>query len=212
VSESKLREQICEFGRSIFDRGLTAGSSGNISVRADDFWLMTPTNVSLGRLDPARLSKIDAQGKLLSGDPPTKELPLHLSVYEVRKPAAAIVHLHSIYSVAVSVMKNVDPKNAIPPLTAYYVRKVGRLPVVPYHRPGDPKVADAIRSLADRHAAVLLANHGPVVSGASLDGAVNAIEELEETAKLLLTLGDRPVRPLDETQIEELRRVFGAEW
>jgi ribulose-5-phosphate 4-epimerase/fuculose-1-phosphate aldolase len=212
VSESKLREQICEFGRSIFDRGLTAGSSGNISVRADDFWLMTPTNVSLGRLDPARLSKIDAQGKLLSGDPPTKELPLHLSVYEVRKPAAAIVHLHSIYSVAVSVMKNVDPKNAIPPLTAYYVMKVGRLPVVPYHRPGDPKVADAIRSLADRHAAVLLANHGPVVSGASLDGAVNAIEELEETAKLLLTLGDRPVRPLDETQIEELRRVFGAEW
>jgi 3-dehydro-4-phosphotetronate decarboxylase len=212
VNESKLREQICEFGRSIFDRGLTAGSSGNISVRVEDGWLMTPTNVSLGRLDPARLSKIDAQGKVLAGDPPTKELPLHLSVYQVRKPAAAIVHLHSIYSVAVSVMKNVDPKNAIPPLTPYYVMKVGRLPVIPYHRPGDPKVADAIRSLADRHAAVLLANHGPVVSGPSLDGAVNAIEELEETAKLFLTLGDRPVRALDEAQIEDLRRVFGAEW
>lgn len=212
MNESKLREQICEFGRSIFERGLTAGSSGNISARVDDFWLMTPTNASLGRLDPARLSKIDAQGKLISGDPPTKELPLHLSVYEVRKPAAAIVHLHSIHSVAVSVLRNVDPANAIPPLTAYYVMKVGRLPVVPYHRPGDPGVADAIRALADRHAAVLLANHGPVVSGPSLDGAVNAIEELEETAKLFLTLGDRPVRALDEGQIDELRRVFGAEW
>ena len=212
MTESKLREQICEFGRSIFDRGLTAGSSGNISVRLDDGWLMTPTNASLGRLDPARLSKIDNQGKLVSGDPPTKEVPLHLSVYEVRPPAAAIVHLHSLYSVAVSVLKNVDPKNAIPPLTPYYVMKIGRLPVVPYHRPGDPKVADAIRSLADRHAAVLLANHGPVVSGPSLDGAVNAIEELEETAKLFLTLGERPVRALDEAQIDELRRVFGVEW
>lgn len=212
MNESKLREQICEFGKSIFERGLTAGSSGNISARVEDGWLMTPTNVSLGRLDPARLSKIDAQGKLLSGDPPTKELPLHLSVYQVRQPAGAIVHLHSVYSVAVSVMKNADPKNAIPPLTPYYVMKVGRLPIVPYHRPGDPKVADAIRALADRHAAVLLANHGPVVSGPSLDGAVNAIEELEETAKLFLTLGDRPVRTLDDNQIEELRRIFGAEW
>ena len=212
MSESKLREQICEFGKSIFDRGLTAGSSGNISVRIDDGWLMTPTNASLGRLDPARLSKLDRNGKLVSGDPPTKEVPLHLAVYDVRKPAGAIVHLHSVYSVAVSVMKDVDPTTAIPPLTAYYVMKVGRLPIVPYHRPGDPKVADAIRALADRHAAVLLANHGPVVSGANLDAAVNAIEELEETAKLLLTLGDRPVKALDETQIDELRRVFNAEW
>ena len=212
MSEAKLREQICRLGRSIFDRGLTAGSSGNISVRVDDGWLSTPTNVSLGRLDPARLSRLDAQGRLVSGDRPTKELPLHLSVYEVRKPANAIVHLHSTYSVAVSVLQNVDAANAIPPLTAYYVMKVGRLPVVPYHRPGDPNVAGAIRALADRHAAVLLANHGPVVSGASLDDAVNAIEELEETAKLFLTLGDRPVRALDDAQIDELRRVFGAQW
>lgn len=212
MSEAKVREQICQLGRSIFDRGLTAGSSGNISVRVDDGWLSTPTNVSLGRLDPARLSRLDAQGRLVSGDRPTKELPLHLSVYEVRKPANAIVHLHSTYSVAVSVLQNVDAANAIPPLTAYYVMKVGRLPVVPYHRPGDPNVAGAIRALAERHAAVLLANHGPVVSGASLDDAVNAIEELEETAKLFLTLGDRPVRALDDAQIDELRRVFGAQW
>lgn len=212
MSEARLREQICQLGRSIFDRGLTAGASGNISVRVDGGWLSTPTNASLGRLDPARLSKLDAQGRALSGDPPTKELPLHLSVYEARPPANAIVHLHSTYSVAVSVLANVDPANAIPPLTAYYVMKVGRLPVVPYHRPGDPKVADAIRSLAERHAAVLLANHGPVVSGASLEDAVNAIEELEETARLFLTLGDRPVRALDEAQIDELRRVFGAKW
>ncbi len=212
MNETRVREQICQLGRSIFDRGLTAGSSGNISVRVDTGWLSTPTNVSLGRLDPARLSKLDAQGRVLSGDQPTKELPLHLSVYEVRKPANAIVHLHSTYSVAVSVLNNVDPANAIPPLTAYYVMKVGRLPIVPYHRPGDPAVAKAIRALADRHAAVLLANHGPVVSGPSLDDAVNAIEELEETAKLFLTLGDRPVRQLDDAQIDELRRVFGAQW
>lgn len=212
MSETRLREQICLLGRSIFDRGLTAGASGNISVRVDDGWLTTPTNASLGRLDPARLTRLDAQGRVLSGDPPTKELPLHLSVYEVRRPANAIVHLHSTYSVAVSVLAGVDPANALPPLTAYYVMKVGRLPVIPYHRPGDPKVADAIRALAERHAAVLLANHGPVVSGPSLDDALNAIEELEETAKLFLALGERPVRPLDEAQIDELRRVFGAHW
>src|SRR5438128_61195 len=168
MSESKLREEICEFGKSLFDRGLTAGSSGNISVRLEDGWLMTPTNASLGRLDPARLSKLGPDGKLISGDPPTKEVPLHTAVYQVRGPAKAIVHLHSTYSVAVSLLRGVDPRNAIPPLTAYYVMKVGRLPIIPYHRPGDPKVADAIRSLADRHAAVLLANHGPVVSGDSL--------------------------------------------
>jgi len=212
MNEAKAREQICEFGRSIFDRGLTAGSSGNISVRLDDGWLMTPTNASLGRLDPARLSKIDTSGRLLSGDPPTKEQPLHLAVYQARETSGAIVHLHSIYSVAVSMLKEADSASALPPLTAYYVMKVGRLPIVPYHRPGDPRVADAIRALAGRHAAVLLANHGPVVSGTSLDAAVNATEELEETAKLFLTLGGRAARTLDPEQIEELRRVFGAEW
>lgn len=210
--ELRLREQLCELGRSMFERGLTAGSSGNLSVQLADGWLMTPTNVSLGRLDPARLSRLDAAGRLIGGDPPTKEAPLHTAVYERRGQARAIVHLHSTYSVAVSLLRDVDPANVIPALTPYYVMKVGRLPLVPYHRPGDPRVADAIRDLAGEHAAVLLANHGPVVSGDSLEAAVNAIEELEETARLFLTLDGKPVRTLTEEQIDELRRHFGARW
>ena len=210
--ELHLREQLCELGRSMFERGLTAGSSGNLSVQLADGWLMTPTNVSLGRLDPARLSRLDAAGRLIGGDPPTKEAPLHTAVYERRGQARAIVHLHSTYSVAVSLLRDVDPANVIPALTPYYVMKVGRLPLVPYHRPGDPRVADAIRDLAGEHAAVLLANHGPVVSGDSLEAAVNAIEEVEETARLFLTLDGKPVRTLTEEQIDELRRHFGARW
>lgn len=213
-SESHLREQICRFGHSIFSRGLTAGSSGNISARLPDRdgWLMTPTNASLGALDPARLSKIAADGRLQSGDPPTKEQPLHTAVYDVRGKANAIVHLHSHHSVAVSMLRDVDPASVLPPLTAYFVMRVGRVPLVPYFRPGDPGVAEVIRELAGQRAAVLLANHGPVVSGDSLEAAVYATEELEETARLFLTLHGKPLRLLDETQIEELRRVFGAAW
>lgn len=210
--EIRLREQLCEFGRSLFERGLTAGSSGNLSVQLEDGWLMTPTGVSLGRLDPARLSRLGADGRLLDGDPATKEAPLHTAVYERRGRARAIVHLHSTHSVAVSLLRDVDPANVMPALTPYYVMKVGRLPLVPYHRPGDPRVADAIRELAGEHAAVLLANHGPVVSGDSLEAAVNAIEELEETAKLFLTLDGKPIRTLTEAQIDELRHHFGAHW
>ena len=215
-TEARLREQMCAFGQSIFDRGLTAGSSGNISVRLPEDcgggWLMTPTNASLGRLDPERLSKIAADGRLLSGDKPTKEQPLHTAVYDARAAANAIVHLHSHYSVAVSVLRDIDPKRVLPALTAYYVMRVGRLPLVPYFRPGDPKVADVIGELARESAAVLLANHGPVVSGECLEAAVYATEELEETARLFLTLYGKPVRELDGEQIEELRRVFGADW
>ena len=213
--ESRLREQICHYGRSIFDRGLTAGSSGNISVRLPDDgggWLMTPTNASLGSLDPARLSKIAPDGRLLSGDQPTKEQPLHTAVYDVRGKAKAIVHLHSHHSVAVSVLRDVDPNSVLPPLTAYYVMRVGRVPLVPYFRPGDPRISAVIRELAGNHVAVLLANHGPVVSGDSLEAAVYATEELEETARLFLSLYGKPLRPLEEKQIEELRGVFGAAW
>jgi ribulose-5-phosphate 4-epimerase/fuculose-1-phosphate aldolase len=214
--EARLREQICWFGRSIFDRGLTAGSSGNLSVRLPEEcgsgWLMTPTNASLGRLNPERLSKIAPDGRLLSGDKPTKEQPLHTAVYAVRGTANAIVHLHSHYSVAVSVLRDIDPRRVLPALTAYYVMRVGRLPLVPYFRPGDPKIADVISELAGESAAVLLANHGPVVSGESLEAAVYATEELEETARLFLTLYGKPVRELDDEQIEELRRAFGADW
>jgi 3-dehydro-4-phosphotetronate decarboxylase len=207
--EARLREEICRFGRSLFERGLTAGSSGNISVRlADGGWLTTPTNSSLGFLDPARLSRLDAQGRLLSGDAPTKELPLHTALYETRSDAGAIVHLHSTHSVAVSCLADIDPHDVLPPLTAYYIMRVGTLPLIPYFPPGDERLAAAVRQVAARHAAVLLANHGPVVAGKSLDAAVGAIEELEATARLFLMLHGHPVRPLDAEQVEELRRLY----
>ena len=205
MNEAKLREEICQLGASLFQRGLTFGSAGNISARLEDGWLMTPTNVSLGRLDPARLAKLDASGKLLSGDPPTKETFLHRAMYEERHKAGAVVHLHSTYSVAVSALAGVDAENVLPPITAYYVMRVGRLPLVPYHPPGDLRLADAVRKLAGKHHAVLLANHGPVVAGPSLDAAANAIEELEETAKLFLLLRGSRLRLLTEEQVAALK-------
>ena len=208
IDESRLREEIVTFGQSLFERGLTAGSSGNISARLDDGWLITPTNASLGRLDPARIAKLDWNGKLLSGDPPSKEAFLHRSMYEARAGAGAIVHLHSTHSAAVSCMDGLDPHDCIPPLTAYFVMKIGRLPLTPYFRPGDPAAGPVISGLARKHAAVLLANHGPVVSGTTLEAAVYAIEELEETAKLFLLLRGHAVRALSDSQIAELRAAF----
>ncbi|MBI2277054.1 MAG: aldolase [Dechloromonas sp.] len=206
--ENRLREDIVRFGRSLFERGLTAGSSGNISVRLEDGWLLTPTNACLGSLDPARLAKLDWQGQLIAGDPPSKEAFLHRAMYEVRSGAGAIVHLHSTHSAAVSCMGGLDHANCIPPLTAYFVMKIGRLPLVPYFRPGDPALGEAIRGLAGKHSSVLLANHGPVVSGTSLEAAMYATEELEETAKLFLLLRNTATNPLTAGQIEELKRVF----
>jgi ribulose-5-phosphate 4-epimerase/fuculose-1-phosphate aldolase len=206
--ETRLREEIVEFGKSLFDRGLTAGSSGNISVRLDDGWLLTPTNACLGRLDPARLSKLDWDGRLVSGDAPSKEAFLHHAMYEERKGAGAIVHLHATHSAAVSCMCGLNHDDCIPPLTAYHVMKIGRLPLIPYYRPGDAQLAEAIRAHARKHSAVLLANHGPVVSGATLEAAVYASEELEETAKLFLLLRNTPTRPLNAEQIEELKSAF----
>lgn len=211
MTERRMREAIVDFGRSIFDRGLTAGSSGNISARVEGGWLMTPTNACLGRLDPARLSKLDENGRLVSGDPPSKEVPLHLAMYRERAGAGAVVHLHSTYSAAVSCMRGLPAESCLPPLTAYFVMKIGRLPLVPYHRPGDPRLGDAIRGLAARHSAVLLANHGPVVSGTSLEAAVYAMEELEETAKLFLLLEGRDIAPLDARMIQELVETFRLE-
>lgn len=207
--ETRLRDEICRVGASLFDRGLTAGSSGNISVRLEDGgWLMTPTNVSLGTLDPARLSRLDAAGRLMSGDAPTKEAFLHLSMYGERKDAAAVVHLHSSHATAVSILRDVDPNDVLPALTAYYVMRVGRLPLVPYFAPGDPDLAHAVRALASAHHAVLLANHGPVVAGTSLANAQYATEELEETAKLFLMLQNQALRLLTPEQIADLRRRF----
>ena len=206
--EMRQREQIVDFGKSLFERGLTAGSSGNLSVRLSDGWLLTPTNASLGRLDPAQLSKLDWDGNLISGAPPSKEAFLHRAMYEERGSAGAIVHLHSTHSAAVSCMCGLNHDDCIPPLTPYFVMKVGRLPLVPYHRPGDPALAGAIGAMARKHSAVLLANHGPVVSGTSLEAAVYAAEELEETAKLFLLLRDVPTRPLDAEQIADLKHTF----
>jgi len=200
-----LRDDICRLGASLFARRLSFGSAGNISVRLPDGWLMTPTNVSLGRLDPARLARLDASGKLVSGDPPTKETFLHRAMYEERPQDGAVVHLHSTYSVAVSALADVDAANVLPPITAYYVMRVGRLPLVPYYPPGDVSLAEAVRRLAGKHHAVLLANHGPVVSGTSLDAAANAIEELEETARLFFILRGSDIRPLTDEQVAALR-------
>ena len=208
ATESRQRELIVDFGKSLFERGLTAGSSGNLSVRLSDGWLLTPTNASLGRLDPAQLSKLDWDGNLISGAPPSKEAFLHRAMYEERGSAGAIVHLHSTHSAAVSCMCGLNHDDCIPPLTPYFVMKVGRLPLVPYHRPGDPALAGAIGAMARKHSAVLLANHGPVVSGSSLEAAVYAAEELEETAKLFLLLRDVPTRPLDAAQIADLKHTF----
>ncbi len=207
LSEAKLRDEICRLGASLFLRGLTFGSAGNISVRIEDGWLMTPTNVSLGRLDPARLSKLDAAGRLVSGDPPTKETFLHRAMYDERQQSHAVVHLHSTYSVAVSALADVDADDVLPPITAYYVMRVGHLPLVSYHPPGDLSLAEAVRKLAGKHHAVLLANHGPVVAGSSLDAAANAIEELEETAKLFLLLRGAKLRLLTPEQVGALKSI-----
>lgn len=206
--ESKARDFICEMGRSMFERRLTFGSSGNISMRIADGWLMTPTGSSLGRLDPARLSKLDDHGRLAGGDDPTKESFLHLAMYRERASAGAVVHLHSTHSVAVSCLDDVNPHDVLPPITAYYVMRVGTLPLVPYFAPGDKGLGEAVGKLAAKHAAVLLANHGPVVAGTSLQSAVDAIEELEDTARLYLLLHGRPTRYLNEDQIADLQRRF----
>lgn len=208
MTETKSRDEIAKLAKSMYERGLTFGSSGNISVRLDDGWLMTPTGVSMAEIDPGRISKLDMSGQHISGDKPTKETFLHLAMYEQRTSAGAIVHLHSTHSVAVSCMADVDPKNVLPPITAYYVMKIGTLPLIPYFPPGDVDLAKAVGEMASDHHAVLLANHGPVVAGKSLRDAVYATEELEETAKLFLMLKGAKTRFLNEEQAQSLRDKF----
>lgn len=208
MSETKIRDDIARLAKSLFDRGLTFGSSGNISVRVDDGWLMTPTGSSFGALDPAAISKLDDNGRHVSGDAPTKETFLHTAMYDQRPGTGAVVHLHSTHSVAVSCLADIDPANVLPPITAYYVMKVGTLPLIPYFPPGDVDLAKAVREMASDHHAVLLANHGPVVAGKSLSDAVYATEELEETAKLYLLLRGAPVRFLTPAQVAGLGERF----
>ena len=208
MSENSERDSICRLAKSLFDRGLTIGSSGNISVRLDDGWLMTPTGSSMGNLDPNEISKVNLDGNLISGKSPTKESFLHIAMYDERPDSGAVVHLHSTHSVAVSCLADIDKKNVLPPITAYYVMKIGKLPLVPYFPPGDINLARAVKEMASSHHAVLLANHGPVVAGKTLEDAVYAIEELEETARLFLLLRNMKTLYLNENQVSALNELY----
>ena len=211
--EAELREAVCGLARSMFDRGLTHGSTGNISVRLSDGGLLvTPTGSSFGRLDPARLSRFDADGKLVSGDRPTKEMPLHQAFYETRATAGAVVHLHSTNAVAFSMLPDIDPDNMLPPLTPYAIMLLGKVRLLPFFVPGDAAIGEAIRGLAGRRSAVMLANHGPVVAGRDLIAAVNAIEELEATARLALLTRNQKLRLLSPAEVARVVTQFDVEW
>ncbi|MEM1353213.1 MAG: aldolase [Pseudomonadota bacterium] len=212
-TEARLREQICLLAKSIFDRGLTGGSTGNISARTEDGGLLvSPTGTSFGRLDPARLSRFDASGQQVGGDAPTKEMPLHSAFYDTRSTAGAVVHLHSCHSVALSMMPDVDADCFLPPLTPYGIMKLGRVKLLPFFLPGDPAMGEAVRGLAGKRSAVMLANHGPVVTGKDVEAACNAVEELEDTARLaLLTRGMHP-RMLTPEQVTQIVTRFNIEW
>ena len=208
MSENDLREALAVFGASLYARGYAHGSSGNLSVRVPDGLLVTPTNSCLGRLDPARISKVDANGKHVAGDPPSKEAFLHLAMYQERPGAQGIVHLHCTHCVALSCLEHDRPADVLPPITAYYRMRIRALPLVPYYRPGDRALAEAVREKSRKHHALLLANHGPVVAGKSLEDAVYNAEEMEETAKLFFLLSGRAARWLDGAQIADLDAHF----
>lgn len=213
MTENDLRDQICLLARSLFDRGLTHGSTGNISARTDDGGLLvSPTGTSFGRLDPARLSRFDPNGQLIAGDPPTKEMPLHSAFYDTRSSAGAVVHLHSCHSVAWSMMPDVDPDDFLPPLTPYAIMKLGRVKLLPFFLPGDPEMGAAVRGLAGKRSAVMLANHGPVVAGKDVEAACNAVEELEETARLAMLLRGIDANALTPTQVQAVVTKFDVEW
>ncbi|SNY91624.1 Ribulose-5-phosphate 4-epimerase/Fuculose-1-phosphate aldolase [Cohaesibacter sp. ES.047] len=211
--EAQLRELMCLLAKSMFDRGLTGGSTGNISARTSDGGLLvSPSGSCFGRLDPARLSRFDAKGMLVSGDKPTKEMPLHSAFYDTRSTAGAVVHLHSCHSVALSMMPEADEDDFLPHLTPYAIMKLGKVKLLPFFMPGDAAIGDAVKGLAGKRSAVMLANHGPVVAAKDVEAACNAIEELEDTARLaILTRGHSP-RGLSETQVQNLVTKFNVEW
>ncbi|QJF50380.1 aldolase [Roseobacter ponti] len=212
-AETRLRETICLLAKSMFDRGLTGGSTGNISARTEDGGLLvSPTGTSFGRLDPARLSRFDAQGRLTDGDPPTKEMPLHSAFYDTRSSAGAVVHLHACHSVAWSMMPGLDADNFLPPLTPYAIMKLGKVKLLPFYMPGDPAMGEAVRGLAGRRSAVMLANHGPVVAGKDAEAACNAIEELEDTARLAVLMRGYDAQMLTPEQVNNLVTRFDVEW
>ena len=213
MTESQLRETICLLAKSMFDRGLTGGSTGNISARTEDGGLLvSPTGTSFGRLDPGRLSRFDANGQHIDGDPPTKEMPLHTAFYDTRSTAGAVVHLHSCHAVALSMMPDADTDNFLPPLTPYGIMKLGKVKLLPFFLPGDPAMGEAVRGLVGKRSAVMLANHGPVVAGKDIEAACNAIEELEDTARLaMLTRGLSP-QMLTEAEVKAVVDQFNVDW
>mgnify|MGYP006079744405 FL=1 len=214
MNENKLREQICNFSTSLFKRGLTHGSTGNISARlGDDSFLVTPTGSSFGTLDPNEIVKVLKDGSLEGSHLPTKELPLHKAFYDTRQTkSGAVVHLHSTYSVALSMLPGIDKDNVLPQFTPYSIMLLGKVKLLPFFVPGDPAMGDAIKGLAGKRSAVLLANHGPVVSGKTLEASVNAIEELENTAKLALILRGMNAIELDPNQVKTVVNKFDIEW
>ncbi|MEM7060890.1 MAG: aldolase [Pseudomonadota bacterium] len=213
MNETALREQMCRLAASLFERGLTHGSTGNISARTDDGGLLvSPTGTSFGRLDPARLSRFDAAGRHVDGDAPTKEMPLHTAFYDTRSTAGAVVHLHSCHSVAWSLMPDANEDDFLPPLTPYAIMLLGRVKLLPFFLPGDPAMGEAVRGLAGKRSAVMLANHGPVVAGKTVEAACNAIEELEATAKLAMLMRGTPTRALTPEHVKALITKFDVEW
>jgi ribulose-5-phosphate 4-epimerase/fuculose-1-phosphate aldolase len=218
MSESELRDEICRVGASLFARGYVHATAGNISVRLPDGFLITPTDASLGCLDPARLAKVAASGEQISGDRASKTLVLHRRIYEADPDARCVIHTHSTHLVALTLTGVWREADILPPITPYFVMKVGHVPLIRYHRPGDPKVGDLVAATIAEHrvrggrlSAVMLDRLGPNVWGATPASTMATLEELEETARLWLLSDPRPA-PLDEAAIDELRQTFGASW
>ncbi len=213
MSLTRQRDDIVRFAKSLYDRGLTNGSTGNISVRLDDGGLLvTPTGSSMGFLDPNDICHLGPDGTHLAGKPPTKEMPLHSAFYDTRSQTGAVVHLHSSHATALSLLKDVDPDNVLPPVTPYAIMRMGKVKLLPFFLPGDPAMGAAVRGLAGKRAAVLLANHGPVVAGKTLEAAVYAMEELEENAKLALLTRGMPINLLTTAQVARIVDRFDVEW
>jgi 3-dehydro-4-phosphotetronate decarboxylase len=216
--EAALREAICRVGASLHARGYVHATAGNISVRLPDGWLITPTDASLGTLDPARLARLDAQGLQVSGDTASKTLALHRRIYDAAPDAQCVIHTHSTHLVALTLQGVWSADDILPPITPYFVMKVGHVPLIPYHRPGDPAVGDDVAQRIAAFAArgtpiraVMLDRLGPNVWHRSPAEAMAVLEELEETARLWLLCQPRPA-PLSAERIDALRRAFGAAW
>ncbi|MCC3721495.1 aldolase [Rouxiella badensis] len=210
-NENRLREEICWLGASLFQRGYTVGSAGNISARLDDGWLITPTDACLGRLDPAKIAKVNSKGEWISGDKPSKTLLLHRQIYDRNASVNGVVHTHSTNLVNLTLQGVWSRPSILPPLTPYQVMKVGRIPLIDYDRPGSDAVAAQIAELANQVNGVMLERLGPVIWGKTVSSACFALEELEETAKLWMQSDKKP-SPLPESAVRELSEVFSIKW